>query len=120
MFRSASLKKRDSSSDFNLFTDNRSKRLQDIKDGLNPQSSFYCFIEGQHPNIRAVIRAYEDGLMAHGRTTYFNRGKIVSEAEAAMRDDFVWEDVCSFFQFPKFHDITHSSHRKYTPHGRVK
>lgn len=49
-----------------------------------------------------MIQAYEDGLMAHGSTTYFKGEKTVSEAEAAMRDDFVWEEVRSVFHLPKF------------------
>lgn len=72
------------------------KRLQDLKNGLNPQNSFYYFVEGQHPNIRAVIQAYESGVMALGSTTYFKGGKVVSEAEANKHDDFVWKEVCFF------------------------
>lgn len=79
-----------------------SKRLQDLKDGLNPESSFYYFYTGQHPNIRAVIKAYEDGKMPLGSTTYFKNGNIVSKAEAAVPDTFVWEEVCSLFHHPTF------------------
>lgn len=89
---------------------NRSKRLQDLKDGLNPESSFYYFIKGQHPNIRAVIQAYEDSLMVHESTAYFKEGKIVYEAEAAIRSDFMWEEVPFVFHLPTFDDITHSCH----------
>lgn len=47
--------------------------------------------------------------MAQGSTAYFKGGKIVSEAEAAMRDDFAWEEVRSFFHLPTFDEITHST-----------
>lgn len=53
------------------------QRLQELKDGLNPASSFYYFYEGQHPNIRAAIKAYESGKMPLGSTTYFVGGKPV-------------------------------------------
>ena len=79
-----------------------SKRLQELKDGLNPQSSFYYFYEGQHPNIRAAIKAYEDGKMPLGSTTYFIGGKIVSKAEAAVATTFVWKEVCSSFHHKTF------------------
>lgn len=78
------------------------KRLQQLKDGLNPASSFYYFYEGQHPNIRAAIKAYESGKMPLGSTTYFVGGKSVSEAEAAAAKTFVWKEVCWLFHHSTF------------------
>lgn len=65
-----------------------SQRLQELKDGLNPHSSFYYFYEGQHPNIRAAIKAYEDSKMSLGSTTYSIGGKVVPKAEAAVATTF--------------------------------
>lgn len=78
------------------------KRLQQLKDGLNKASSFYYFYEGQHPNIRAAIKAYESGKMPLGSTTYFVGGKPVSEAEAAAAKTFVWKEVCWLFHHSTF------------------
>ena len=82
------------------------KRLQELKDGLDPKSSFYYFYEGQHPNIRAAIKAYEEGKIPLGSTRYFLGRKIVPEAEATRANTFVWKEVCSLFYFPSF--LTHS------------
>ena len=79
-----------------------SQRLQELKDGLNPHSSFSYFYEGQHPNIRAAIKAYEGCKMPLGSTTYFIGGKIVSKAEAAVTTTFVRGEVCSLFHHPTF------------------
>lgn len=65
-----------------------SQRLQELKDGLNPHSSFYYFYEGQHPNIRAATKAYEDSKMPLRSTTYSIGGKVVSKAEAAVATTF--------------------------------
>ena len=78
------------------------KRLQELKDGLDPKSSFYYFYEGQHPNIRAAIKAYEEGKIPLGSTRYFLGGKIVPEAEATRANTFVWKEVYSLFYFPSF------------------
>lgn len=49
------------------------KRLQGLKESLDPKSSHYYFIERMHPNIKAVIAAYEAGTMTEGGTFYFKR-----------------------------------------------
>lgn len=79
-----------------------SKRLQQLKDGLDPKSSFYYFYEVQHNNIRAAIKAYEEGKIPLGSTRYFLDGKSVPEAEAARAHTCVWKEVCSLFYFPSF------------------
>ena len=79
-----------------------SQRLQELKDGLNPHSSFYSFYEGQHPNVRAAIKAYEDGKVPLGSTNYFIGGKVVSKAETAVATTIVWEEVCLVFHHPTF------------------
>lgn len=48
-----------------------------------------------HPNLRAVIHAYETGKMPSHGTVYFKRGEMGSEAEANIRDTFVWTEVRS-------------------------
>lgn len=93
-----------------------SQRLQELKDGLNPHSLFYYFYEGQHPNIRAATKAYEDSKMPLGSTTYSIGGKVVSKAEAAVATTFVWEEVCSLFHHPTFLTCTD---RNETLAGRV-
>ena len=72
----------------------QARYLKDLKDALNPECPHYCFIEGMHQNLRTVIYAYETGKMPSHGTVYFKRGEIVSEAEANIRDTFVWTEVC--------------------------
>lgn len=53
------------------------------------------------------LRRRFDGTRKH---YLLQRRKNCVRAEAAMRDDFVWEEVRSFFHLPTFDDITHSTH----------
>lgn len=47
------------------------KRLQGLKESLDPKSKHYYFIERMHPNIKAVIAAYEAGKITNEGTFYF-------------------------------------------------
>lgn len=71
------------------------KHLQDLKDSLDPKSSHYYIIERMHPNIQAVIAAYEAGKMPNQGTFYFMGGKMVTESEADSRKELLWTEVRS-------------------------
>lgn len=66
------------------------KRLQGLKESLDPKSSHYYFIDRMHPNMKAVIAAHETGKISNEGTFYLMRGKMVAESEADMRKDLVW------------------------------
>lgn len=71
------------------------KRLQGLKESLDPKSSHYYFIERMHPNIKAVIAAYEASTMTEGGTFYFIGGKMVTKSEAESRRELLWTEVRS-------------------------
>ena len=48
-----------------------------------------------HPNIKAVIAAYEAGKMTYGGTFYFTGGKMVTESEADSCKGLLWTEVRS-------------------------
>lgn len=73
------------------------RRLQGLRDCLNPNSPGYHFVVGMHDNIRAAIAAYESGQMPTQGTVYFKYGRRVTEAEGKVLDDYVWREVCGFF-----------------------
>lgn len=68
------------------------KRLQGLKECLDPKSSHYYFM---HPNIKAVIAAYEAGKMTNGGTFYFMGGKMVTKSEADSRKQLLWTEIRS-------------------------
>ena len=76
------------------------QHLQRLKNSLDPNSPEYCFVEGMHINIRAVIAAYENGEMPTEGTVYFKHGRIVSESEGQELDALVWPEVCFLFLCP--------------------
>ena len=71
----------------------RARRLQNLRNCLDPNSPGYHFVEGLHLNIRAAIAAYENGQMPNRGTVYFKHGRMVTEAEGKVRDDYVWIEV---------------------------
>lgn len=73
----------------------RAKRLQGLKESLDPKSPHYYFIERMHPNIKAVIAAYEAGKIPDEGTFYFMGGKMVMKSEADSRKELLWTEVRS-------------------------
>lgn len=71
------------------------KRLQGLKESLDPRSKHYYFIERMHPNLKAVIAAYEAGQITNGGTFYFMGGKMVPKSEAESRKELLWTEVRS-------------------------
>jgi hypothetical protein len=68
-------------------------RLSLLRERLDPQSRNYYFIKGMHANIRAVIRAYDEGKMPNHGKVYFKGGLMVLEEEGKNLNDFVWKEV---------------------------
>lgn len=48
-----------------------------------------------HPNIKAVIAAYESGKITNEGTFYFMGGKMVTKSEAESRKELLWTEVRS-------------------------
>ncbi len=71
------------------------KRLQSLKGSLDPKCKHYYFIERMHPNIKAVIAAYESGKITNEGTFYFMGGKMVTKSEAESRKELVWTEARS-------------------------
>lgn len=71
------------------------KRLQGLKESLDPKSRHYYFIEHMHPNTKAVIAAYEAGKMPNEGMFYFMGGKMVTKSEAYSRKKLFWTEVRS-------------------------
>jgi hypothetical protein len=69
------------------------RRLASLRAYLDPNSPRYFPIEGQHDNIRAAIKAFEDDLIDGSKEIWFAGGKIVTEAEAASYKGFVNSEV---------------------------
>lgn len=69
------------------------KRLQSLKESLDPKCKHYYFIERMHPNFKAVIAAYESGT--NEGTFYFMGGKMGKKSEAESRKELLWTEVRS-------------------------
>ena len=67
------------------------RRINQLKEMMNPNSPTYM-LENQHPNLRAVIHAYETGAM-HGKEIWLKNGKIVPRAEAMEGGGFIGHEV---------------------------
>lgn len=57
------------------------KRMQIFKEGFNPKSKQYYFIEQIYPNIKAIIIAYKADKITNKGIFYFIGGKIVTKSE---------------------------------------
>lgn len=73
----------------------RERHIQNLKNCLDPNSPGYHRVTGLHINIRAAIAAYENGQMPSHGTVYFKHGRMVTEAEGKVVDDYVWIEVRS-------------------------
>lgn len=69
------------------------ERIRQLQDGLNPSSPFYER-EGQHMNIRALIKLYGSGQMLdNSRECWILKGKVVSREEALGSKDWCLVEV---------------------------
>lgn len=73
------------------------ERLEELRDGLNPDSPFYERPE-QHDKLRAVMREYEEGyLRPTGNRRYWKVGVEISKEEVLKDPQDVWVEVCPSF-----------------------
>lgn len=70
-------------------------RIKTLEQYLDPSSPLYER-EGQHTNIRAVIRMYKSGeLVDHSKNTYLVDGKVMSRDAALECSGWTWIEVRS-------------------------
>ncbi|MCJ1426613.1 hypothetical protein MMC29_004516 [Sticta canariensis] len=71
------------------------RRIHALKLFLDPDSEYYQQ-EGQHPNIRAVLKMYENGELVDNRKgTWLMNGQVVTKEEATGGKSWAWVEVRS-------------------------
>lgn len=68
-------------------------RIATLRGYLDPSNPDYQ-PEGQHVNIRAAIKLYEDGTIDGTRHVMITDGKVVTLQEASKSTSWSWGEVC--------------------------
>lgn len=69
------------------------KQIRQLQDGLHPSNPYYER-EGQHTNIRALIKLYESGQKLDNKEeSWIMNGKVVSKEEALKSKEWALVEV---------------------------
>jgi hypothetical protein len=67
------------------------KRVEELRGYLDPNNPHYQ-PEGQHTNIKAAIKLYEDGTIDGVEQVFIMNGKVVLKEEIFKRKGWSWSE----------------------------
>jgi hypothetical protein len=85
---------------------NVQKRIQELRGYMDPNNPWYQ-AEGQHTNIKAAIKLYEDEKIDGVEEVFIMDGKVVPEKEIWTGKTWSWSERRHHHQFAQKHTYGH-------------